>query len=221
MAPQRVALQALIRHHAIVLECAAEMQVVGEMPPPLRQIAAHHRMRDDGPLLLLRRKRAHQLQAGALLVLEQPDALERSVVGVVRLCAPERRRQHHLMAQHEAVEHQMMAEQLPAPRLGRGRLAEQAEDVAPFAHHRRPVHEVAEEAVELHHVAREVVAMLAHADAQHRQHGVAQRLADLVEAQAVMLDIELGVLPVPPLVRSRPESTRTSSAPATSLSAAH
>ena len=39
---------------------------------------------------------AHQLQPGALLVLEQPDALERPVIGVVRLGAPERRRQHHL-----------------------------------------------------------------------------------------------------------------------------
>ena len=150
--------------------------------------------------LLLARKCAHQLQPRALLVLEQPDALERPVVGVVRLGAPERRRQHHLRAQHEAIEHQVMAEELPAPRFARRRLAEQAEDVAPFAHHRRPVHDVAEKAVELHHVARQLVAVRAHAHAQHRQHAVAQRLADLVEAQAVVLDVELGVLPVPPHV---------------------
>ena len=94
----------------------------------------------------------------------------------------------------------MMAEELPAPRLGRGRLAEQAEDVAPLAHHRRPLHDVAEEAVELHHVARQLIAVRAHAGAQHRQHRVAQRFADFVEAKPVVLDIELGVLPVPPLV---------------------
>ena len=202
------AAQALVGHDAVVLERAAEMQVVGEMPPALRQVAAHHGMRDDRAALLLGRERAHQRQARALLVLEQVDALERPVIGVVRLRAPERRRQHHLLAEHEAVQHQMVAEQLPAPRLARGRLAEQAEDEAPLAHHLRPADQIAEEAVEPHHVARQLVALRAHAGAQHRHHGLAQRLADLVEPQPVVLEIKLGVLPAPPLVASRPESTR-------------
>ena len=47
-------------------------------------------MRDDGALLLVGGERAHQRQAGALLVLEDADALERAVIGIGRLRAPER-----------------------------------------------------------------------------------------------------------------------------------
>ena len=47
------------------------MQIVGEVAPAVRQVAAHHGMRDNGAPLLLRRKRAHQRQAGALLVVSQ------------------------------------------------------------------------------------------------------------------------------------------------------
>ena len=105
-----------------------------------------------------------------------------------------------------------MPEQLPAPRfaqrLGHRRRAEQTEDVAPFAHHGGPADEVAEEAVELHHVARQLIAVLAHAGAQHRHGGVAQRFAHFVEAQSVMLDVELGVLPVPPLVGAHRKARR-------------
>ena len=46
------ALEAFIRHDPVVLERAAEVQVVGEMPPPLWQVAPHHGVRHDGALLL-------------------------------------------------------------------------------------------------------------------------------------------------------------------------
>src|SRR5262249_59641504 len=44
--------QALERNDAVVLVRAAEMQMVGEMPAPRRQIAAHHGLRHNGALLL-------------------------------------------------------------------------------------------------------------------------------------------------------------------------
>src|SRR4051794_8227527 len=123
-------------------------------------------MRDDGALLLLRRERAHQRQTRALLVLEQADAFERPMIRVARLGAPEARSEHHLLAEHETIQRKMMAEQLPAPRLARGRLAIEAEDIGPFPEHGRPADEIAEKAVEPHHVARQLIAVRAHAGPQ-------------------------------------------------------
>src|SRR5580704_6464970 len=102
------------------------------MTPTLWQITAHYGMRDNSAPLLLRRKRAHQRQAGALLVFEQARAGERSGIGIVRFGTQEARRQHHLAAKHQAVEAQVMTEELPAPRLGFRRRAEQAEDEGPL-----------------------------------------------------------------------------------------
>ena len=48
--------QSLIRHDAIVLKGAAEMQIVGEVAAAGRQVAADHGMRDDRLLLLTRRQ---------------------------------------------------------------------------------------------------------------------------------------------------------------------
>src|SRR5882724_4034614 len=44
--------QSLERNDAVVLMRATEMQMVGEMPAPWRQVAAHHGLRHDGALLL-------------------------------------------------------------------------------------------------------------------------------------------------------------------------
>ena len=52
--------QALEWNNAIVLMRAAEMQMIGEVPAPRRQVASHHRMRHDGGALLLAGERSHQ-----------------------------------------------------------------------------------------------------------------------------------------------------------------
>ena len=54
-----------------------------------------------------------------------------------------------------------MAEQLPSPRLGFRRGPEQAEDKGPFAEYRRSADEIAEELIEPHHIARDLVAFAA------------------------------------------------------------
>ena len=145
-------------------------------------------------------KRAHQRQPLALLVLEQGGAGKRAGVGKGGLRAQERRGQYHLAVDDEAVDREMVAEQLPAPRVARMRLAEQTEGVGPFAEHGRTADEIAEEAIETHHRARGLVALRAQARAQHVHHRGLDAFRDLVEAQAVVLDIELGVLPMPPLL---------------------
>ena len=94
-----------------------------------------------------------------------------------------------------------MAEQLPAPGLRFGRLAEQAKNVGPFAQHLRPANQVAEEAVELHNVAGDLVTLAAQTRAQHRHDRGLRRHIHFVEAKPVMLDIKFGVLPVPPELR--------------------
>src|SRR5262249_24460032 len=128
--------QTFVGHDAVVLVRAAELEIVGEMAPPWRQVAAHHRIRDDRLRLLRACQRAHQRQPLALLVLEQAGAGERADIGKSRLRPQEGRAQYHLPVDDEAVEREMMAEQLPAPWVARMRLAEQAEDVGPFAQHR-------------------------------------------------------------------------------------
>ena len=92
----------------------------------------------------------------------------------------------------------MMAEQLPAPGLARRRLAEEAEIIAPLAQDLRRADEIAEETVELHHVMRAFHALGAEARAQHLHHRVACCLTGLFEAQPVILEEQLGVLPAPP-----------------------
>ena len=47
----------------------------------------------------------------------------------------------------------MVAEKLPAPRLGFRRRAEQAKGIGPFAQHRRAADEIAEETIEPHHAS--------------------------------------------------------------------
>ena len=95
----------------------------------------------------------------------------------------------------------MVAEQLPAPGLGFGRIAKQAKDVGPFAEHLRPADQVAEKTIEPHHVARHLVALAAQACAHHCHHRRLDCGVDLIEPKAVMLDVQLGILPVPPKLR--------------------
>ena len=212
---ERRALQPFIGNDAVVLMGAAQMQIVREMPAARRQIPADHRMGDDGLALLRRRQRAHEREPGTLLVLEQADACERSAIRISRLRAQEGRRQHHLPAEHEAAQGEVMAEQLPAPGLVRRGRAEQTERVAPFAEHGGAADEIAEKTVQPHHVARGFVAFGAQARAQHVHDRFAHGIRHFIEAQPVVFDVELGVLPVGATGRSRRESSSPRAAPAT------
>src|SRR6516165_9734248 len=93
---------------------------------------------------------------------------ERPAIGIIRLGAEEARCEHHLPADDKTIEAEMMAEKLPAPWFGLRRSAEQTKGVGPFSEHRRPADEIAEEAVEPHHRARDVKALDAQAGVHHR-----------------------------------------------------
>src|ERR1700691_5413194 len=101
-------------------------------------------MRDDRPVLLSRRQRAHQRQSAAFLILEQAGACKWPGIGVVGLGAEKAGCEHHLPADDEAVEAEMVSEQLPPPRLRFRRGAKETKDVSPFTEHLSPGDQVAE-----------------------------------------------------------------------------
>jgi len=92
----------------------------------------------------------------------------------------------------------MVSEELPSPRLRFRGDSEKAKDVGPFAKHLRPPDEIAEKAVQTHHATRDVVALAAQARAQDRQDRLLDRRSYLIEPKPMMLNIEFGILPMPP-----------------------
>ena len=101
----------------------------------------------------------------------------------------------------------------------RRRRPEQTERVAPFAEHRRAADEIAEKSVQPHHGARRLIALGAQARAQHVHDRVAHGIRRFIEAQPVVFDIELGVLPAAPQCRTRRESSSPHAAQATRIRA--
>ena len=99
----------------------------------------------------------------------------------------------------------MVAEQLPAPGLGGRGAAEQAEREAPFAEDRLAPDQLAEEPVEAHDRAGLFETARAEPGPQHVENGLAQTGPDFVETEAVVLQVELGVLPAPPHLRPHRE----------------
>src|SRR5579862_1615272 len=61
-------LDSLIGNDAVVLMRPGKVEIVGEMASSGREVAADHRMRDDGATLLFRRERADERQSRALFV---------------------------------------------------------------------------------------------------------------------------------------------------------
>src|SRR5580704_3370495 len=82
---------------------------------------------------LLGCKHPHQRIALLLLCREDAGSLVFAKACEHRLRAHEVGCQHKLIAEHEAIEVEVMTVDLPAPRLVRGRLAEEADPVEPFA----------------------------------------------------------------------------------------
>ena len=157
-------------------------------------------------LFLLRLgERPYQCEATVLFVLKQVLALQRSAFGaivrIVGLGPHEGGRQHHLPADHQAVERKVVAGKLPAPRLARRGRAEQGEVVAPLAQHFRVHRQLTKKMVEAHHVARLLVTGARQAGAHHIEDGLAQGQRHLFKAQAVFPHIHFGVVPAPPFAR--------------------
>ncbi len=115
------------------------------------------------------------------------------------LGAQEGRREHELVAEHEAVQVDVVPVELPAPGLGRRGRAEDAEEVDPLAVLVRRAGDLADREVEAHAVARALVAGFAHAGVHERQRRVALRLAQVFQHEAVAEHERADVEPLLPL----------------------
>src|SRR5690606_3433767 len=111
----------------------------------------------------------------------------------------ERRRHHDLIAEHEIVDHEMMAVDLPPPRLARRRLAENGEPIKMLAVLVEVLDELGEMVIEAHDVARHLVALRAEARREQRISRLALRQGHLVEADALTGET-MHVRPIAPFV---------------------
>jgi hypothetical protein len=170
----------------VVLECFREI-VVDCLRGPQRRC---------GTLLL--RERLQERQAGVLFILHYDGALVLAGVGARRLGAEERRRHDDLIAEHEIVDDEMMAVELPAPRLGRRRRAHHCDPVQPLVVlDEVVVVELAERAIQLHDVAAQLQPLRAQRGAHQPEGGFALCFAHLVEADA-LAHVEADVHPLAP-----------------------
>ncbi len=110
----------------------------------------------------------------------------------------EGRRHHKLIAENEAVEVEVVAVDLPAPRLIRRRIAEDADPVEPLAVFLGLAGDLQRVLVQPHDVARAAVARLAHAFPQQGKCGLALIVAQIGEADAVAHHPRMDVAPHPP-----------------------
>src|SRR5580704_12663145 len=163
--------------------------------PPGREPTRHDRVGEYGLSLLRRRQVAGKLQAEALFVLECDDPGIFALIDISRLRPHEGRRQRHLFAQDETGDDQMMAAQLPSPRLGHGWLAEDVQLIAPLAEEPRRPDQIAEKGVQFHQIARLLIARGAETSPYHRHSGFLENARDFVESETKVLVADDAVLP--------------------------
>ena len=94
-----------------------------------------------------------------------------------------------------------MAKELPAPRAVRRGVPEEREPVAAFVHQQRQVHQIAQEAVELHGLQHARVALRAQRLLDHGQRRRGRGRGDVLQAQPHPVDDKLRIAPGPPLRR--------------------
>ena len=195
------AAHAFIGHDGIVVIAAAEGHAIVALMPAGRQPVGNQGFGENGFSLLLRRQIAGELQSEKFLVLEGGYPRIFPLVHITRFRAHEGRRQRHLLAEDEAGDDQMMTAQLPAPRLGRRRLTEEVQLIAPLAEQPRRADELAEKGVQLHQIARLLVARGAQTRLDDRHRRVFEIARNFVEPQPKVLIAHDAVLPELPFAR--------------------
>ncbi len=123
------------------------------MPATLRHSGVDHLLIDHRLALQLWGEGLHYLQADVLFILEQAYSRERAGIGDIRLGPQKEGREYHLLANHEATERQMVAEQAPAPGFGERGRAKEAEVKTPLVEDTRRVDKLSEKSIEAHDIA--------------------------------------------------------------------
>ena len=145
--------QTLVLEAAVVLKGTGHHLAVDRHRPLRRQVGAHDGRVQDRGARLRRRQRAHHGQTRTLLLLEDREAGVPPCSRPARLGTEEGGRHHHLIAQYETVQVEVMAIELPSPRFVVGWRAEDAQEVRPFAVLVDAAGDLGEDLVEPHDVA--------------------------------------------------------------------
>ena len=175
---------------------------------PVEQVLEVHRdvvgmdgRMDDRPLALGAVEGADQVEPEALLRVEQRDAGVRSGADPTRLGAHERRRRHDPTVDHHRVDAQVVAVDLPTPRLAVARMTEDRHEVRPFAERLVVARELGEELVEPHDRARLVVPACRERGAHDAERQVAHGLGEIFQHDTVAEVVHVDVDPGAPLGR--------------------
>src|SRR5690242_866867 len=107
-------------------------------------------------------------------------------------------RKHDLIAQHKAIHVEMMPVNLPAPRHGIGRNAENADEIIPFAVLFRPARQFEQVVAEFHDVASRLVAAFAQTFAKQSQNRFALWWRHLLQTDAMTEQKRMCVTPSAP-----------------------
>ena len=123
----------LVRRHEVVVEGAGLHATVEQVLEMGGDVVGMDGRIDDRPVPLGGVERADQVEPERLLGVEQRSAGERAVAHPPGLGAHERRRHHDSPVEHDGVHAQVVAVDLPAPRLVAARFPEDRHEVRPLA----------------------------------------------------------------------------------------
>ena len=112
----------------------------------------------------------------------------------------ERRRHHQLVADDDAVLVQVMAVDLPAPRLIDGRLTEDREEVGPLAEAVVLTRKLCDQLVDGHDASRLLETSNRQCGAQHIERQLSNLLAEILQHDSVTEEVHVHVEPGPPLI---------------------
>ena len=117
----------------------------------------------------------------------------------IGLSTHERWREHHLVFDHQTIDRQVVATDLPPPRLDQGRIPKQGEVVTPLTQNSGVMGECAQKMIDSHGVAGFRKPLGGQTACHEFQNRFARPLGQLFEPQSVAIDVHLCVVPASPL----------------------
>jgi hypothetical protein len=197
---QLIGPDALVGQHEVVLEGAGFRASVRPVLEMGRQRSRHDRGVQDGLFPLGGVEGADQIEAASQLGREDLGSGERAGGHPAWLGAHEGRGEDHVVAEHEAVDVQVMTVELPAPGLVRRRRAEDRDEVVPLAELGRAGGEDSQQAVDPHDVARLVEPSRRQRRPDHVESEPALLRAEVAQHEPMTEHVRVGVEPGPPLL---------------------
>lgn len=168
----------------VVLEGAGQVTLIPGVHSALRHVGVHHVLVDDGSPSLLVRECSHKLDRQRDTVRERPPSLVGTLVDLIGLGAEEDGTDDHSSFDHEAIDRSVVTEELPAPGSGRVRVSVDRDVVAELVEDGPQVDDLAEVAVDQHHLVDELESLPAQGCA-HQVEGRVARFRPQLPGQAL------------------------------------